>query len=227
VPFPGLATIVAATLAVMILLRCARWLPQAQPSDRSLHVKPLSRVGGLAIATGVAAGVPGWGPLAGVAAGSAWIIAAASLAVAAISLIDDWRGTGAPVRLAVHGCAALAVASTLPLDRPSAAAAAVAIVWMANLFNFMDGNDGLAAVAAICGFAAYAASASATGANAVPYACIALAVLPFLAINAPPARMFMGDGAPSRFGSPRRRWESPVSPLAHGPRGCRHWRSSR
>ncbi len=192
-PIPVLATIVAATVAVAILLRCARWLPQAQPGSRSLHAKPLSRVGGLAIAAGIAAGVPGWGPLAGVASESAWIFAVASLAVAAVSLVDDWRGTGAAARLAVHGCAALAVASTFPLDPVSIAATTVAIVWMANLFNFMDGNDGLAAIAAVCGFAAYAAAANASGANAVPYACIALAALPFLVVNLPPARIFMGD----------------------------------
>jgi UDP-GlcNAc:undecaprenyl-phosphate GlcNAc-1-phosphate transferase len=66
-------------------------------------------------------------------------------------------------------------------------------MWMANLFNFMDGSDGVAASAAIAGFAAYAAAAHVAGAAGAPYACIALACAPFLAMNWPPARMFIGD----------------------------------
>jgi UDP-GlcNAc:undecaprenyl-phosphate GlcNAc-1-phosphate transferase len=192
-PMPALATFAAATLAVAILLRIARWLPVAQPGARSLHAKPVSRVGGLAIITGVLAGMPGWPPLAGIAPGSGWVVAAATAAVAGISLIDDWRGTRASTRLAVQFAAAVAVAWMLSVSAAVTVVAVVAMMWMANLFNFMDGNDGLAATAAIGGFAAYAAAAHAGGASAIPYACIAVACLPFLAINLPPARMFMGD----------------------------------
>ena len=66
-PIPALATFAAATLAIAILLRIARWLPVAQPGARSLHAKPVSRVGGLAIVAGVLAGMPELTPLAGIA----------------------------------------------------------------------------------------------------------------------------------------------------------------
>lgn len=192
-PIPALATFAAATLAVAILLRIARWLPVAQPGARSLHAKPVSRVGGLAIVAGALAGMPGWTPLAGIAQDTAWVVAAATAAVAAVSLVDDWRGTRASTRLAVQFAAAVAVTWTLPVSAAVAVAAVVAMMWMANLFNFMDGNDGLAATAAIGGFAAYAVAAHAGGGSATPYACVAVACVPFLAINLPPARMFMGD----------------------------------
>jgi UDP-N-acetylmuramyl pentapeptide phosphotransferase/UDP-N-acetylglucosamine-1-phosphate transferase len=64
---------------------------------------------------------------------------------------------------------------------------------MANLFNFMDGNDGLAAASAIAGFGVYALVAHAAGAGSLPYVTVALACVPLLWINRPPARMFMGD----------------------------------
>ena len=70
---------------------------------------------------------------------------------------------------------------------------ALLIAWSANLFNFMDGSDGLAALMAICGFAAYGAAAWLADEPAALYAALAAAVVPFLAVNVPPARAFMGD----------------------------------
>jgi UDP-N-acetylmuramyl pentapeptide phosphotransferase/UDP-N-acetylglucosamine-1-phosphate transferase len=104
----------------------------------------------------------------------------------------------------VHALAALVVATALlrrdaadmpALDAvPLLGATALAIVWSANLYNFMDGSDGLAAVMAICGFGAYGAAAARLGVPAEAYFGLAAAALPFLAVNAPPARTFMGDG---------------------------------
>ena len=157
------------------------------------------RVGGLSIWAGfipVALLAP---PVAGV---SAWVALGAWLAVAVVSLLDDWRGVHPVPRLAVHGIAALLVAIALwgPLPATGIAAWALAvaltllaIAWSANLFNFMDGNDGLAAMMALGGFAAYAVAAAMAGAPAALYAALAAATVPFLAVNLPPARAFMGD----------------------------------
>ncbi|MEP7061774.1 MAG: glycosyltransferase family 4 protein [Betaproteobacteria bacterium] len=192
-PIAALATFVAATAAVVILLRGVTWLPLAQPSARSLHVTPVTRVGGVSIGAGVLVGMPAWPPLPGIPAASAWVVGAAVCLVAAVSMVDDWRGTKATTRLAVQLAAALGVAWALPVGALAAAGIVVVTMWMANLFNFMDGSDGLAAGAAICGFATYAAAAYVSGNAALPFACIALACIPFLAVNLPPARMFMGD----------------------------------
>ena len=71
---------------------------------------------------------------------------------------------------------------------------ALACAWSLNLYNFMDGSDGLAAAMAIVGFAAYARGArAAIGAPLALPLALAAATVPVLAVNRPPARMFLGD----------------------------------
>ncbi len=187
-----------ATGAVFVLRACAERLPLARPTDRSLHERPMPRVGGLAIWAGfvpVALAAP---PIPGVASAT-WLTAWA--AMAAVSLVDDWRGISAVVRLAVHGVAGAATAVALagpPAGETIAWLAGVVvvtlvIVWSANLFNFMDGSDGLAAATAISGFGAYGFAAWQAREPAEVYVALAVAVVPFLAVNLPPARAFMGD----------------------------------
>ncbi len=203
-PDTGLPPILAGALslglagcAALALRRSARRLPAATPTGRSLHDRPVPRVGGLAIWAGfipVALMCP---PVVGVAT-PAWL--AAWAAVAVVSLVDDWRSVPPLPRLAVHATAAVGVAVAI-LGSPAAwapwlvavIAASIVIVWSANLFNFMDGSDGLAALMAIAGFAAYAMAAAMAGDPAQPYVALASAAIPFLALNAPPARAFMGD----------------------------------
>ena len=205
-PEPALGLAAAAALsvalaagAVIVLGVCAARLPMARPTNRSLHARPVPRVGGLAIWAGflpVALACP---PIPGLAT-PAWL--AAWFAVAAVSLVDDWRGVGAGARLAVHGAAGAGVAvaflgappaSEIPVWLASVAAVVLLIAWSANLFNFMDGSDGLAALTAVCGFAAYGVAAWLANEPAAVYAALAAAVVPVLAVNVPPARAFMGD----------------------------------
>jgi UDP-GlcNAc:undecaprenyl-phosphate GlcNAc-1-phosphate transferase len=200
---PWLAAILAAALSAVALavLALARGrLPQDRPTHRSLHDRPVSRVGGLAIWAGflpVALLAPP--PVAG---GPLWLAALA--ATVAVSVADDWVGVRPSSRLAVHALAALAVAAQLlglgTTPGHSAASllavvgVALAVVWSANLFNFMDGNDGLAALMSICGFGAFGVAAVRAGERADAYFALASATAVFLAVNAPPARTFMGDG---------------------------------
>jgi len=196
---PGAFVLAACTLA--LLFRWRDRMPHDRPNARSLHERPMLRVGGLSIWAGclpvaLAAidAVPGGA-----------VTLAAALAVVAVSLLDDWRGVRARTRLAVQLLAAAAAASVI-LDAqwaPTAeahwsrwagiAVATVAIAWSANLYNFMDGSDGLAAAMTIAGFASYGTAAWLAGAP--PYAgwTVAAATLPLLAVNWPPARVFMGD----------------------------------
>jgi UDP-N-acetylmuramyl pentapeptide phosphotransferase/UDP-N-acetylglucosamine-1-phosphate transferase len=202
-PSPWLAPVLAAALSAVALGLLARGrglLPQDRPTGRSLHDRPVTRVGGLAIWVGflpVALLYPA--PIAG---GPVWLVAWA--AVTAVSVADDWTGVRPPVRLAVHALAALAV--TVTLLRPDGAetvsvplalaivGAAFVIVWAANLFNFMDGNDGLAAVMAICGFGAFGVASVRAGIRADALFALAAATSVFLLVNLPPAKTFMGDG---------------------------------
>jgi len=188
----GLA-FVAAAGTLHLLRRYRTRLPQATPSERSLHRGNVPRAGGLSILAGllvVALAAPPEVP----GSASIWLVAVAG--IAAISLIDDIRGVPPVVRLMVQAPAALAVALQVygqPGEVVATVATAVAIDWGANLFNFMDGSDGLAAAMAIVGFTAFAIAAAHAGAPWLAYASIAVSALPFFLANRPPASMFMGD----------------------------------
>jgi UDP-N-acetylmuramyl pentapeptide phosphotransferase/UDP-N-acetylglucosamine-1-phosphate transferase len=197
--FAAGAAAVVSGLAMALLLRAGPRLPQALPDGRTLHPRPVPRVGGLAIWAGfvpVMLHAPDSLPGAAV-----WLLA--WLAVAAVSLADDCVGVRAAVRLAVQLAAATAVIAVIVgLERalePSvarwltSAGGVVGLVWAANLYNFMDGSDGLAATMAICGFAAYGAAAMLGDHVPDVYFALAAATLPFLLVNLPPARAFMGD----------------------------------
>jgi len=122
---------------------------------------------------------PAWSlPLIGVVAVSAW---------------DDRRDVSPLVRLVVHVGAALAWALGV-WPHAGGLVAALTVVWGANLFNFMDGSDGLAALMASVGFGSYAVAVAMTGGNDFALlASIVGATLPVLALNWPPARVFLGD----------------------------------
>jgi len=200
----GAAVAVGFAVAVL-LLRFTPSLPQALPNARSLHVRAVPRVGGLALWAGA---IAGWGA---VELGGVWVVepstgsraaivvAFALAAVAAVSLADDWRSLPARVRLVVHlGAGLAAAAAILPESGwPARCALALALAWAANLYNFMDGSDGLAASMAVCGFGALAGGAvlgaGPAGWLASVSAAIAGGAAAVLAFNAPPARMFMGD----------------------------------
>jgi UDP-GlcNAc:undecaprenyl-phosphate/decaprenyl-phosphate GlcNAc-1-phosphate transferase len=192
--------LVASGLTVVALLRAGTGLPQDVPNERSLHVTPLPRGGGLAIWAG-------WVPVAlwlspAVPGGTVtWLVP--WLALALVSLRDDVRALGVGVRLLVHACAALwfAVALALPAASVGSWGAALLgvvvagaiVAWSLNLYNFMDGNDGLAAAMAILGFSAYGAGAVIVGVSATAFFALAAATVPFLAVNFPPSRLIMGD----------------------------------
>ena len=184
---PALIAAAVSAIALGALSR-ARSLPFDRPNSRSLHRGPVRRGGGLAIWIGWCAGtlwLPGLQP---------WLLPL--LAVVIVSFFDDYRGIAAPWRLLVQLAAAigwLRLAGPLP-NLPVAAVTVVAIVWMANLYNFMDGSDGLSGTMAIVGFGSFALAAHWAGSDlAAPLFALAAAVAPFLLVNWPPARVFLGD----------------------------------
>src|SRR6266581_47124 len=88
------AVIAGASLA--LLLRFASWLPHARPGPRSLHDRPMPRVGGLAVWAGflpAAVLAPPFVP----GAWSVWMVAGSL--IVGVSLIDDWRGVHPLYRL--------------------------------------------------------------------------------------------------------------------------------
>ena len=181
---------IVAWLAIALLLRSplARRLVD-RPNERSLHARPTPRVGGIGLLLG-AIPVAAWLGGAQLAA-----VCACAVALAAVSLADDYRGLPVLVRLAAHLAAAALAAIELGATGAISVLVAFAIAWMTNLFNFMDGSDGLAGGMAVIGFFAYALAAGGSGAPGLALASVALACASagFLAHNFPPARVFLGD----------------------------------
>jgi UDP-N-acetylmuramyl pentapeptide phosphotransferase/UDP-N-acetylglucosamine-1-phosphate transferase len=186
-------------LAAIMLLRGSRLARRLvdRPNERSLHQRPTPRIGGLGLLAGVGVAMAVTVPSTGT-----WLVLVA-LVLAVVSALDDADHLPVDTRLAAHLCAAgMAVAIAGPLPEPppggilvAGLAATIAIAWMSNLFNFMDGADGLAGGMAAIGFSALALEAHRQGAQdlALPCAAVGGASIAFLALNFPPARVFMGD----------------------------------
>jgi len=189
----------AVTLGLSLLLSSARghWQILDIPNDRSLHSTPIPRTGGIAIITGLAAGlVVAWqlnDPLL-----ASWPLLLAAGLLALVALIDDRHDLGAGLRLLIQLGAALLwllPAAGGNTGMPLLALAVLFIVWMINLYNFMDGMDGFAGGMAVIGFGSFAVLAWQSGDTGLALACgvIVAAAAGFLLLNFPPARLFMGD----------------------------------
>jgi UDP-GlcNAc:undecaprenyl-phosphate GlcNAc-1-phosphate transferase len=183
---PLLAGIVSTV--TMVVLVGSRNLPLDKPNERSLHVVPVPRTGGIAIIAGIFAAA--WYLQASVA------LLAPVAALAIVSYFDDRHALPAAARLVLH---LLAVGVFLWLAGPSGAVSLflmlLAIAWMTNLYNFMDGADGLAGGMAVIGFGTYGLAAWLGGNRELELLAwsIAVAAMGFLIFNFPPAKIFMGD----------------------------------
>lgn len=162
------------------------------PNERSLHAKPVARIGGAGIMAGA---LSGWllmrVPLA-------WWIVLPVLALFAVSLWDDMRGLPVRLRLLVH----IVVAVILVLGSGMMGqgfililVTVLCVIWMTNLYNFMDGSDGLAGGMTFFGFTMYGVAALLHGddTQAMLNFSIGAAAFGFLLFNFHPAKVFMGD----------------------------------
>lgn len=190
---------VAFGIAALMLAGPERLRIYAHPNVRSFHARPTPTSGGLAFVVPIT-GFLIW--LASQGAGAAGAIAAGGTALALVGLCDDRWELSKSVRFMVQLLAAGAVAWAVlhPVSQMAPAAGwlvvlvALALTWQVNLYNFMDGIDGLAATQAL--FYAVGAHVVAGGVPAWPGDLLWLVAgssLGFLAINWPPARLFMGD----------------------------------
>ena len=182
----------ACIIWALLRTRLAWSLATDIPNDRSLHTRPIPRVGGWGI-------VPTAAILIGAAAPRLWLPALLAVLLAALSQIDDRRGLPARVRFGGHVAAVVALLVAYPTDVPWWALTAIGflLVWLVNLYNFMDGSDGLAGGMALFGFGGYSL-VSLTSAHpdltlAMACASVAGAAAGFLLFNFHPARIFLGD----------------------------------
>ncbi len=198
--FARLAPVLAFVVAWAVTGACCR--PGSylyfldQPNERSLHVTPTPRTGGVGVMAGLLTG-----GLMAAAAGLGSVPLGAALGGAAVlalvGLADDRFGLSARVRLLVQLVVAGGYLVSLGYSASwlEAVALGIGVVWMGNLYNFMDGADGLAGGMALFGFSAFAIAAALSGQEGFALVCagVAAAAAGFLVFNFHPARIFMGD----------------------------------
>ena len=188
----AIAALSAALVTAFILfvwLRRGRHMPMDVANSRSLHAGAVPRIGGIAMAAGVATSLLPLGVPAPLAAS---LLAAAGLFL--FSLLDDWRSLPVLPRLLAHLLAAFAAVVATAMPWAWMLPIVLALAWMTNLYNFMDGADGLAGGMAVIGFGAYGLAAWGH-APELSMTCLVIAgaAIGFLAFNFPPAKAFMGD----------------------------------
>lgn len=174
------------------------------PNERSLHSFPKPRIGGIGIVFTVLIGTIIISlisdlyilPLIGI-----------SLAVALVSLIDDFRSIPFWVRLPAHLGAGIGIVmlggvlthldwpGLFSFSLPTLLAGILCVLWaggMINAYNFMDGSDGIAGLQGALfglGLLLFAQSPQAQLLGAV----IIGACCGFLVHNWQPSKIFMGD----------------------------------
>ncbi len=184
------------------------------PNERSMHVSPVPRGGGLAVVAVITGGmIPSFFVLPEKAGIPFGFLLAGLFLLTLVSWLDDRKGLGAGIRLATHLLAALIGSFALGenatlfggempfwLDR---ALLVLGWAWLINLTNFMDGIDGITGaqtlvVSCACGFLLWLADklflkTGAATADMILAALMAGSCAGFLLHNWHPARIFLGD----------------------------------
>ena len=207
----SLALLIASAFVTRQLVRKSNRFSQMDiPNERSSHINPTPRGGGIAF---VATSLVGFLLLLlinNLDNADVLALCGAGIIVAIAGHLDDRRKiSGATVRLVVHaiGAIILIVGIGFPsqislFDRTvntgtiGSILGVLYLVWLLNLFNFMDGTDGIAASEAlfVCLAGAILNYHVLSGTNHSAAAIIlAASIFGFLLYNWSPAEIFMGD----------------------------------
>ena len=192
--------------------RHKRALDETWGGPQKIHATPVPRVGGIAIAAGVAAAVA----ITDIVRGDAqdlWLLLLCVAPGFAWGLLEDLTKKGAVfARLAITGCSAMLafvlmdariVELGVPgLDRVllfpaiSFAFTVFAVTGVGHAMNVIDGLNGLSSVTALLAALGLAVVGWAVGDHLVAHAALffAASVAGFLALNYPRGRIFLGDG---------------------------------
>lgn len=200
----GAVSLLVATVAAPVVLRALIRLRSRQtvsafvPEHAAKQGTPT--MGGLIILLGLLSGLM-------VARPEGWLAPLALiLGFGAVGFLDDYvvprwmpgkRGLGWMPKLALEGLAigvALWVSGSFAAPIV-AAMSAFLVLFYCNAYNFADGLDGLAGTLGVILALSLAGLAAVAGSPLVQVTMVALALgyVPFLMLNAPPARVFMGD----------------------------------
>lgn len=200
------AALLLARYALVLLMPVFRRYALARPNARSTHRTPIPQGGGIGILIGgLGIGVPASLSFGGQGQGQAQALAALAvlgILIAVLGAIDDLRALGWRIRIAAQTFAVAALLLVLPEDIrlvegvPLIVERTVAVllgVWFINLTNFMDGIDGMLVAGTAPMF--LATGSGFLGLTTPDPLALALggALLGFLMLNRPPARLMAGD----------------------------------
>jgi UDP-GlcNAc:undecaprenyl-phosphate GlcNAc-1-phosphate transferase len=167
-----------------------------RPGPRKAQTKAVPYLGGLAMLLGAGVSLLLFHP-------DLWPALVLLGSVALLGLVDDIRYLPVWAKLIGEGLvasSAVGLGFSLHLTDSAALNAGLSVVWMVGLtnsFNLLDNMDGLAATAAATSLIAISAIVPAAAGLALPIAGGAIA---FLAVNRPPAKMYMGDSGSLMLG---------------------------
>lgn len=177
------------------------------PNARSSHLVPTPKSGGLAFVVTFTAALVYLYAYAYLSF-SQLAVLLTPVIVAASGMLDDFRSLSVVSRIGIQMLAALTVmflvgglpqlpvfGYLLDFGWIGYVIGVLGLVWLMNLFNFMDGIDGIAALEAgfVC-LAVYVLLVLQGGyETAFVLMCMLAAIIGFLLLNFPPARIFMGD----------------------------------
>jgi UDP-N-acetylmuramyl pentapeptide phosphotransferase/UDP-N-acetylglucosamine-1-phosphate transferase len=203
--YPLLWAVVSCGLTRLVLVLLRRHAVVDTPNDRSNHVTPTPRGGGIAVILTV---LLGWW-LAPLLVSDRmipfhWQLYLATALLAMFSFADDLKPVPAWQRLCAQ---VLAVCLVMPLlDTPlfpeflppwlSYTLMALGWLWFINLFNFMDGIDGITGMQTLylaAGLAALALATPIHDSYVVYASVVGAAAVGFLVWNWHPAKLFLGD----------------------------------
>ena len=208
--------VAAALTPAVRLFALRRGLLDHAIGSRKIHGKPIPRLGGIAIVAAFYAPIvallvytTGMGTILFADRARAFGLLGGGLAIAALGMVDDLRGTGAGLKFFVQFAVALLLYQAgfhidriaTPWGEPVALgmlALPFTLLWIVgvvNAMNLVDGLDGLAGGVALFALVTTFAIAFFRGEAimALFSAALAGAVIGFLFYNFNPASIFMGD----------------------------------
>ena len=210
---PFIVGMVVTMVCLPLLVRLPRrWSVMDHPGERKVHVMPIPRVGGLAMALGVCIAAV-W--TVKLDSHDLWFLAAAALLIV-FGFLDDRLDLDYRIKLVGQVLAISIVVlagdvriETITLDDrfwlPSWLPVPLTVFFLigiTNAINLADGLDGLAGGTTFLCLCAVAFLSSASGAGSSTALALAFAgaVLGFLRFNTFPATVFMGDAGSQLLG---------------------------
>lgn len=206
----GIVLTVIALLGTEFMRRYGRIIDR--PNQRSSHVRPLPRSGGVSIVITFLLGmvfIITQGDITLISKQYMWGFVISAMLIAGISLIDDIYNKSAQFKLLTHIVAVgIVLGSGIVIDHLALPALGyislgvwgyiISFVWilgLTNAVNFMDGIDGLVAGCAVIASLFFMIISFYQGSSFVYVTCYTLlaGALGFLFLNFHPAKIFLGD----------------------------------